>query len=99
MPASPPGGTLVDVFPIGDGLGVGSTAGIAALATLGLGQNIVDLIGDRVALGFEMDSGKAKQGAEGSAMPPMGEQALAKRKLRRKSITCLYQPCKTHKGE
>ena len=74
-------GALVDIFPIGDGLSVGAATGITTLTTLGLGQDIVNLIRDRVALGFEMDSGKAKQGSEGGCHAYQSKQSTEQRKL------------------
>lgn len=68
-------GALVDIFPIGDGLSVGTTARITALTTLGLGQDIVDLIRDRVAFGFEMNSSKTEQGPEGGGHAYQSEQS------------------------
>ena len=60
------GRALVDVrLLVGDGLGVGAAAGIAALAALGLGQDGVDLVHHRVALHLETDGGIAQQQAEG----------------------------------
>ena len=44
--------------------GVGFATGIAALAALGLGQDGIDLLDQRVAFNLELDRGVAKRGAE-----------------------------------
>src|SRR5690606_41562330 len=56
---------LVDVgLAIGDGRGVGTAAGIAALAALRLRQDGVDLVDERIALDLEADGGPAQGSAD-----------------------------------
>jgi hypothetical protein len=59
---------------VGDGFGVGPTARVTALATLGLWQYVVDLVRNGVALGFEAHRGETQQGAKYGAQPHQGEQ-------------------------
>ncbi|AJR08066.1 hypothetical protein H744_2c1388 [Photobacterium gaetbulicola Gung47] len=50
-------GTFVDVVAIGDGLGIGTAPWIAALATLGLRQDSINLFDDRIRFNLEPDRG------------------------------------------
>ncbi len=60
------------LFALGDGLGVGAAAGMAALAALGLRQQGVDLLDDGVAFHFEFLGGVAEHGAEQRRQPEQG---------------------------
>ena len=55
------GWTLVDRFTVGDSLGIGATAGVATLTALGLREQGVDLIDNRVAFDLETNRGKSQQ--------------------------------------
>ena len=99
------GGALVDRLAPGDGLGIGSAAGVAALAALGLGQDIVDLVGDGVALGLEAHRGEAQQGAEHRAEADQGQQCRQQRVLgmisaiRSPAVDADTRPRKAHEGQ
>lgn len=54
----PAGWTFVDVLAVGNRFGIGPAAWVTTLTALGLGKNIVDLIGNRVALGLEPHGSK-----------------------------------------
>lgn len=58
------GYALVDLIAVGERLGVGFAAGIAALATLGLGQQGIELIDDGVCFHMKLDGGKAQDNPE-----------------------------------
>ncbi len=58
------GYALVDLIAVGNRLGVGFAAGIAALATLGLGQQGIELIDDGVCFHMKLDGGKAQDNPE-----------------------------------
>ena len=58
------GGALVNGIAVGDGFRIGATAGIAALATLGLGEQGIDLFADRVAFHAKTNRRKTQQRAE-----------------------------------
>ena len=66
---------------IGYGLGVGSTARVAALAALGLGQDVIDLVDNGVALGLEAHGGEAQHRAEHRAQPHQCKQGCEQRVL------------------
>ena len=72
---------FVDGFTVGDRLRIGSTARIASLATLGLGQNIVDLVCNGIALRLELFGSKTQQRAEYHSQPHQGEQGAKQRIL------------------
>ena len=75
------GGALVDGLAVGNGLRVGPAARVAALAALGLGQDVVDLVGNGVALGFKADGRVAEQCAEHGAQAHQGEEGRHHRRL------------------
>ncbi len=58
------GGTLVNGVAVGDGFRIRAAAGIAALATLGLGEQGIDLFADRVAFDAKTNRRKTQQRAE-----------------------------------
>jgi hypothetical protein len=58
------GRAFVDRTTFGDGFGVGPASGVAALAALGLGQQGINLLYQRVALDPEAFRGKTQQAAE-----------------------------------
>ena len=55
---------LIGVLALGERLGIGPAARIAALAALGLGQQGIDLVGDGVALDLKTDRRIAQQQPE-----------------------------------
>ncbi len=57
----------------GHGLGVGTAAGKAALAALGLGQQGIHLVGDGVAFHLEADGGITEQNPEQGCQRGHGE--------------------------
>ena len=94
------GGAFVDGFAVGDGLGVGPAAREAALPTLGLGQNVVDLVGNGVALGLEAHRGEAQQRPEDGAQADQGKQGGQQGILCNEFKHCgLHQAGKAHKGQ
>ncbi len=58
------GYTLVDLIAVGQCLGVGFAARVAALAALGLRQQGVELIDDGIGFHMKLDGGKAQNDAE-----------------------------------
>ena len=58
---------LVDLVAIGQRLGVGLAARVAALAALGLRQQGVELIDDGIGFHMKFDGGKAQDDAEGQS--------------------------------
>jgi len=67
------GRAFIDLFTAGNGFGVGLTTRIAALTTLGLRQQVVDLIDNRVAFYFKADGGKTQNGTKNNRQN--GQQA------------------------
>ncbi|MNM63352.1 hypothetical protein D3C81_747180 [compost metagenome] len=59
------GHALVDLVAVGQRLGVGLAARVAALAALGLGQQGIELVDDGVGLHMKLDGGIAQNDAEG----------------------------------
>ena len=60
--------------PLGDGLGVGAAAGVAALTALGLRQQGIDLFTNGIAFHAKPHRSKSKQGAEDAAETEEREQ-------------------------
>ena len=59
------GRTAIDVrFALSNGRGIGFATGKAALTTLCLGQNCVNLVDQRVAFHVKFDSGKTQHGTK-----------------------------------
>ena len=55
---------FVDHLTVGDRFGIRTTAGVAALATLALWQDLVDLLGHRIFFYFKAACGKAQHQPE-----------------------------------
>ena len=72
-------GALVDGVAIGDRRGVGFTAWVPALAALGLRQQLIDLVHQRVAFGSEPYRGVAQHGTEAQAQAQQGHQGRQQR--------------------
>ena len=58
---------FIDRITVGNRFGVGSTAGIATLPALGLREQRIDLIANRIALDSKANCGKAQKSAEGGS--------------------------------
>ena len=76
-----PGRALIDGIALGDGLGVGAAARVAALPALGLRQDVVDLVGNGVAFGFELHRGKAEDCAEDECQADQCDEGCQQRVL------------------
>ena len=74
-------GALVNGLATGDCCGVGSAPGVATLTALGLGENVVDLFGNRVAFGFETNGSETEHRAKYRAQPHQGDQCRYQREL------------------
>ena len=69
------------------------------MSTLGLWKQIINLVGDGVAFGFETHRGKTQYCAEHCTHAHQGEQGGKQRVLDNQFKHASYQASKAHKGQ
>ncbi len=90
-----PGRASIDIsFPGGDGFSVRAATGIATLTALGLWQEIVDLIDNRITFHLEAYRRVTQQQPENEC-----QQSKGQCRTQHNPVLTLYQPGKTDKGQ